>query len=191
MRGTRRAAGAGRVDDGRMRPKSVLFSELSGLFDSEIAPTLHVSQGTVAAYFAEMIRGWPDVSCSRLCAPKTCATWADALQIAIGSVPRSGAGRAGLEGTLNSLRTGGAKELPGRKVESLPPRCLTTAPRPLAEDRDFPQVRKGPARPAGFEPATRCLEGSRSIRLSYGRSRRPLCTEKVTRRLRASRSVSR
>ena len=25
-------------------------------------------------------------------------------------------------------------------------------------------------RPAGFEPATRCLEGSRSIRLSYGRS---------------------
>jgi hypothetical protein len=28
--------------------------------------------------------------------PKTCATWADALQIAVGSVPRSGAGRAGL-----------------------------------------------------------------------------------------------
>ena len=27
------------------------------------------------------------------------------------------------------------------------------------------------ARPAGFEPATRCLEGSRSIRLSYGRSK--------------------
>ena len=26
-----------------------------------------------------------------------------------------------------------------------------------------------PARPAGFEPATRCLEGSCSIRLSYGR----------------------
>ena len=26
------------------------------------------------------------------------------------------------------------------------------------------------ARPAGFEPATRCLEGSRSIHLSYGRS---------------------
>jgi hypothetical protein len=26
------------------------------------------------------------------------------------------------------------------------------------------------ARPAGFEPATRCLEGSRSVRLSYGRS---------------------
>ena len=25
--------------------------------------------------------------------PKTCATWADALQIAVGSVPRSGAGR--------------------------------------------------------------------------------------------------
>ena len=25
-------------------------------------------------------------------------------------------------------------------------------------------------RPAGFEPATRCLEGSRSIRLSYWRS---------------------
>jgi len=28
--------------------------------------------------------------------PKTCATWADTLQIAVGSVPRSGAGRAGL-----------------------------------------------------------------------------------------------
>ena len=28
--------------------------------------------------------------------PKTCATWADALKIAVGSVPRSGAGRAGL-----------------------------------------------------------------------------------------------
>jgi hypothetical protein len=28
--------------------------------------------------------------------PKTCVTWADALQIAAGSVPRSGAGRAGL-----------------------------------------------------------------------------------------------
>ena len=27
-----------------------------------------------------------------------------------------------------------------------------------------------PARPAGFEPATRCLEGSCSVRLSYGRS---------------------
>ena len=26
------------------------------------------------------------------------------------------------------------------------------------------------ARPAGFEPATRCLEGSCSVRLSYGRS---------------------
>jgi hypothetical protein len=26
-----------------------------------------------------------------------------------------------------------------------------------------------PARPAGFEPATRCLEGSCSVRLSYGR----------------------
>jgi hypothetical protein len=30
-------------------------------------------------------------------------------------------------------------------------------------------------RQAGFEPATRCLEGSRSIRLSYWRSG-PLCT---------------
>ena len=28
--------------------------------------------------------------------PKTYATWADALQIAVGSVPRSGAGRPGL-----------------------------------------------------------------------------------------------
>jgi hypothetical protein len=28
--------------------------------------------------------------------PKTCVTWADALQIAVGSVQRSGAGRAGL-----------------------------------------------------------------------------------------------
>jgi hypothetical protein len=27
------------------------------------------------------------------------------------------------------------------------------------------------ARPAGFEPATRCLEGSCSVRLSYGRSK--------------------
>ena len=27
--------------------------------------------------------------------PKTCATWADALQIAVGSVPRSAAGRTG------------------------------------------------------------------------------------------------
>ena len=60
-----------------------------------------------------------------------------------------------------------------------------------SRDRDFSQFRTVKARPAGFEPATRCLEGSRSIRLSYGRSRRPLCTEKVTRRLRASRSVSR
>jgi hypothetical protein len=27
--------------------------------------------------------------------PKTCVTWADALQIAVGSIPRLGAGRAG------------------------------------------------------------------------------------------------
>jgi hypothetical protein len=26
--------------------------------------------------------------------PKTCVTWADALQITVGAVPRSGAGRA-------------------------------------------------------------------------------------------------
>jgi hypothetical protein len=30
-----------------------------------------------------MIRGLPDVSCSRLWIPETCATWADAHQIAI------------------------------------------------------------------------------------------------------------
>src|SRR5579875_779432 len=30
-------------------------------------------------------------------------------------------------------------------------------------------LRRNLARPAGFEPATRCLEGSCSIRLSYGR----------------------
>ena len=28
--------------------------------------------------------------------PKTCVTWADALQIAVGSAPRSGVGRVGL-----------------------------------------------------------------------------------------------
>src|SRR5690242_19639499 len=32
------------------------------------------------------------------------------------------------------------------------------------------QIPSDLARPAGFEPATRCLEGSCSVRLSYGRS---------------------
>ena len=38
----------------------------------------------------------PDRSTIYLWVPKTCATWADNLQTAVGSVPRSGAGRAGL-----------------------------------------------------------------------------------------------
>ncbi len=43
-------------------------------------------------------------------------------------------------------------------------------------------------RPAGFEPATRCLEGSCSVRLSYGRLE-ILCRAKVTRRIHQGRSV--
>ena len=38
------------------------------------------------------------------------------------------------------------------------------------------------ARLAGFEPATRCLEGSCSIRLSYRRLPNVLCSIKVTQR---------
>jgi hypothetical protein len=49
------------------------------------------------------------------------------------------------------------------------PGCLTAHPRQQAVSREFPQVRHVSARPAGFEPATHCLEGSCSIRLSYGR----------------------
>jgi hypothetical protein len=40
---------------------------------------------------------------------------------------------------------------------------------PPRSRRVFHQVSGGFARPAGLEPATRCLEGSCSIRLSYGR----------------------
>ena len=60
---------------------------------------------------------------------------------------------------LDSLRSGGATELPGRKVASVAPRCLTTAPRPQPLRREFYLVRDVLARLAGFEPATRCLEG--------------------------------
>ena len=37
-----------------------------------------------------------DRSLSFLWVPKTCVTWADALQITVGSVQRLGAGQAGL-----------------------------------------------------------------------------------------------
>jgi hypothetical protein len=53
---------------------------------------------------------------------------------------------------------------------SVAPSCLTTAARPAPQQGKFPQVRDMTVRQAGFEPATRCLEGSRSIRLSYWRS---------------------
>ena len=46
---------------------------------------------------------------------------------------------------------------------------LRVAPRPPEQQ---PQTPSDLARPAGFEPATRCLEGSCSVRLSYGRSKR-------------------
>ena len=48
----------------------------------------------------------------------------------------------------------------------------------------------GRARPAGFEPATRCLEGSCSVRLSYGRSRVSLHGEDHTKATRRSQCVS-
>jgi hypothetical protein len=156
--------------------KVALFNELSELLDSEIAPTLHVSQGAITAYFAEMIRGWPDVSCARLRVPKACATWADALRIAIADPAACGhAELHSVQGELQNFR--------GQEGSI----CSTGR----LDHRTPASSSHSSARPAGFEPATRCLEGSRSIRLSYGRSRRPLCTEKVTRRLRASRSVSR
>src|ERR1700757_3847250 len=43
---------------------------------------------------------------------------------------------------------------------------------PIGSPRMSKEVLKSSdlARPAGFEPATRCLEGSCSVRLSYGRS---------------------
>jgi hypothetical protein len=44
-------------------------------------------------------------------------------------------------------------------------RLLATARQHLASARLLGWL----ARPAGFEPATRCLEGSCSVRLSYGR----------------------
>jgi hypothetical protein len=64
---------------------------------------------------------------------------------------------------------GSATEMPGAKVTAVAPSCLTRAARPSAQRREFSQVGKEKARRAGFEPATRCLEGSRSIRLSYRR----------------------
>jgi hypothetical protein len=39
-------------------------------------------------------RLWPSVQ--RLVGAETCVTWADTLQIVVGSAPRSGVGRAGL-----------------------------------------------------------------------------------------------
>jgi hypothetical protein len=78
-----------------------------------------------------------------------------------------GAGRV----MLKLPRTwGSATEIPGRKVTSVAPSCLTAAARPAPQRREFPQVMVITVRQAGLEPATRCLEGSRSIRLSYWRS---------------------
>ena len=67
-------------------------------------------------------------------------------------------------------RWGSATEKLGSKVTSVAPRCLTTTVGTSAHGRVKIQVRAYKARQAGFEPATRCLEGSRSIRLSYWRS---------------------
>src|SRR6476469_1407836 len=53
-----------------------------------------------------------------------------------------------------------------------------------------PQIPSDLARPAGFEPATRCLEGSCSVRLSYGRSRVSVHGEDHTKATRRSQCVS-
>ena len=55
----------------------------------------------------------------------------------------------------------------GATIRRLAP--LFLAPRHTSQG---PQTPSDLARPAGFEPATRCLEGSCSVRLSYGRSKR-------------------
>ena len=39
----------------------------------------------------------------------------------------------------------------------------------FAETKEKVHVKRGVARPEGFEPPTLCLEGRRSFQLSYGR----------------------
>ena len=84
---------------------------------------------------------------------------------------RSGLFNAGLDAALRFPGTGrvmlklprtwgSATEIPGRKVVSVAPSCLTTAARPSPQQGEFSQVRDMTVRQAGFEPATRCLEGS-------------------------------
>ena len=46
--------------------------------------------------------------------------------------------------------------------------------------RSKPQTSSDLARPAGFEPATRCLEGSRSFQLSYGGEPQEVRTGRVS-----------
>ena len=68
-----------------------------------------------------------------------------------------GAGRV----MLKLPRTwGSATEIPGSKVASVAPSCLTTAARPSPQQGEFSQVRDVKVRQAGLEPATRCLEGT-------------------------------
>jgi hypothetical protein len=67
--------------------------------------------------------------------------------------------RAG-RGMLKLPRTwGSATEIPGSKVTSVAPSCLTTAAPPSPQQGEFPQVRVITVRQAGLEPATHCLEG--------------------------------
>ena len=56
------------------------------------------------------------------------------------------------------------------KIVSVAPRCLTTTAGTSVCGAVKTRVNSAKVRQAGFEPATRCLEGSRSIRLSYWRS---------------------
>ena len=59
---------------------------------------------------------------------------------------------------------------PGVRMPADVTGCLSIARRSVARGlRYFPRSEAVCARPAGLEPATRCLEGSCSIRLSYGR----------------------